>query len=225
MSHNYFVRITHPYANLEPLVHAWSLLCDRLAVYEHEGARTGKVHCHLLVVGSRVEKKQLRNVGTVSLQGKEVVCSLQGNAFCSFKPLDPSKDSIMHTLTYCAKGKYDPYYFKDFDWKDEICRAFNAWVQQEPPAYMKYQDCMKGIVKPTNRLEWARAQEGFGLQYTEDLYNEFVYRTIKGQVQSYCMKKYRAFTQACQAEVKMLICTIYFYHDYQLPSRLERVSF
>lgn len=225
MAHSYFVRITHSYEAIEPLVHAWALITDRLAVYEHVGDRTQKVHCHLLVVGSRVEKKQLRNIGTDAFKRKGANISIAGNGNCSFKPLDISYDSIFHTLTYMSKGKYDPSYNREFD-PITIAEAKAAWVEQLSPQEQVYQDFLKIYLKPASRLDWHKSNNDFGLHNrSEEDYNEFVYRVVKGQVQSFCMKRFKVFSQACCSQVKMLICTVYYYHDYTLPSRLERITF
>lgn len=223
MSFNYFVRITHSYEIAERLVHDWAMRCTRLCVYEHEGVKTGKVHIHVLVVGSNIEKKQLRN------RGAALGLDLKGNALCSFKVLDVSAPSIMHTLVYCSKGEYLPQYYKEFDYKTELRAAVDAWKEPEEvltQGQQRYNDFMKEFIPPSPYLEWVQSRGPCLLaESTNDEYKEFVLRVVKPQAQSFSMKKYKIFNQACKAETSMLLQTVYWYKQYQLPQRLERIAF
>lgn len=117
MSYDYFVRITHPYATLVPLVSDWALKCEKMAVYEHVGSATEKVHCHLVIIGSRIQKKQLRNIALL------YNIDLRGNEMCSFKIcISPEVP-----LIYMTKGSIDPSYIKG--WEPSEARLWKAkWV-------------------------------------------------------------------------------------------------
>jgi len=117
MPYDYFVRITHPYETLVPLVADWALKCEKMAVYEHVGSATEKVHCHLVIIGSRIQKKQLRNIALL------FNIDLKGNEMCSFKEcVTPDVP-----LIYMSKGNLDPKYLKG--WEPSEARAWKAkWV-------------------------------------------------------------------------------------------------
>ena len=121
--YDYFVRITHPYEELVRLVSAWALECTSLAVFEHLGKKTEKVHCHMVILGSRLQKKQLRNIG-------QQFAMLRGNEACSFKVC------ISHEvpLIYMTEGKNYAKYLKTFT-TEQIDIARSKWV--EPRSYVK----------------------------------------------------------------------------------------
>lgn len=68
--HNYFVRITRSYSDLSGLVLSWAARADKMVVYEHVGDATEKTHIHMVIIGSEVCKKQLKNlVGFMNFKG------------------------------------------------------------------------------------------------------------------------------------------------------------
>ena len=121
--YDYFVRITHPYAELVRLVATWALECSSLAVFEHVGSQTEKVHCHLVILGSRLQKKQLRNIG-------QQYAVLKGNEYCSFKECI----SWEVPLVYMTKGSLSASYLKTFT-LEQIDIARSKWVA--PRSYVK----------------------------------------------------------------------------------------
>lgn len=104
MPYDYFIRITHSYLSLAPLLGVWALQCEKLVAYEHVGTLTEKVHCHLVMLGSRIQKKQLRNLG-------QPMIDLKGNENCSFKECVSWEQPIV----YMTKGLLDAVYNKGFD--------------------------------------------------------------------------------------------------------------
>ena len=62
---HYAVRITHSYEVAKPIVHLWAMKCEKILAYEHLGERTGKIHIHLLLVNTSVDK-QLRNIAATT---------------------------------------------------------------------------------------------------------------------------------------------------------------
>lgn len=105
MPYDYFIRVTHAYEKLRSLLSLWSMRCERMAVYEHVGTQTEKVHCHILIMGSCVHKKQLRNIGATCV-------NLKGNEMCSFKDADSNWETA---CVYMTKGKLDPKQLKGFE--------------------------------------------------------------------------------------------------------------
>jgi len=102
---HYAVRITHSYDVAKSIVHLWAMKCEKLLAYEHLGERTGKIHIHLLLVNTSVDKKQLRNIAATTK------IPVSGNEWMSFKvaDLDPTY------ITYMSKGEIDPSYNKGFE--------------------------------------------------------------------------------------------------------------
>lgn len=102
---HYAVRITHSYEVAKPIVHLWAMKCEKLLAYEHLGERTGKIHIHLLLVNTSVDKKQLRNIAATTK------VPVSGNEWMSFKVADLEPTYI----TYMSKGEIDPCYNKGFE--------------------------------------------------------------------------------------------------------------
>ena len=75
---HYAVRITHSYEVAKPIVHLWAMKCEKILAYEHLGERTGKIHIHLLLVNTSVDK-QLRNIAATTK------IPVSGNEWMSFK--------------------------------------------------------------------------------------------------------------------------------------------
>lgn len=107
MTYDYFVRITHSYDKIASLVSLWACRSEKLVVYEHIGTETEKVHCHILILGSNTQKKQLRNIGATCVP-------LKGNELCSFKECVSWETPVV----YMSKGNLDPKYLKGFERSD-----------------------------------------------------------------------------------------------------------
>jgi len=195
----------------------WAPLCEQWAVYEHAGEKTGKIHCHILMVRCKIHKKQLRN--------RNCGINLMGNEHCSFKELDPAPDSLFQTLTYCSKGSIEPHEFFGFDLKDDIKRAMKAWVDNMPKAYMIYQQAFKHFsVKHFCVVHDEWKESGHGQVFDFDKYDDYVFKEVKKRVMDFSMGKFRAYNAACAAQVKMLIMTWYYYNtNYTYPKRLEKI--
>lgn len=106
MPYDFAVRITKPYEHMSRVISRWLLECDKMVVYQHEGERTGKVHIHLAIEGSRVCREQLRNIANDML-----VHPLKGQGDWSFKEWDRGDKYIV----YMTKGKHDPSFNKGFE--------------------------------------------------------------------------------------------------------------
>lgn len=105
MSYDYFVRITRSYSDLSGLVNIWSARADKVVVYEHTGDETEKIHIHMVIKGSDVHKKQLKNlVGYLNLKGNED---------WSFKNYQEG-----NAMIYMTKGKLEPKFIKGYTQED-----------------------------------------------------------------------------------------------------------
>lgn len=121
---DYCFRISHAYEAAQRIIAAWALRSDKLIVYEHVGGRTEKVHIHGLILGTSVDKKQLRNVAADTNS-----CPVSGQENLSFTTNDWDGDS--HYMTYMSKGKHDPKYLKGYT--DDEARVWKQkWVEPNP---------------------------------------------------------------------------------------------
>lgn len=126
--HSYFVRITRPYSDLSGMIALWAERCEKLVVYEHVGTKTEKVHIHVLIVNSQVEKKMLKTLGLSNGY------NLKGNQDWSWKI---RKDVNMTPMIYMTKGIYLPSFLKGYTmedaeewkslWKED--EKLNIWEQ------------------------------------------------------------------------------------------------
>jgi len=119
---NYCARLTYSYEDCSGVIHAWALRSDQVVVYEHVGNKTEKVHCHVLLTGTSVDKKQLRNVAA----GTRL--DVKGQERLAFSTNEWDGD---HTfITYMSKGKYDSKYTKGFT-AIELDEARKAWKEPD----------------------------------------------------------------------------------------------
>lgn len=114
---HYAVRITHSYEVATPIVHLWAMKCEKILAYEHIGSRTGKIHIHLLLVNTSVDKKQLRNIAATTK------IAVSGNEWMSFKAADLDTTYI----TYMSKGEISPSYNKGYT-DEELLLYKSKWV-------------------------------------------------------------------------------------------------
>lgn len=115
MLHSYACRITHGLEVVKHIVAVWSSECKRIVAFQHTD--TEKIHCHLLIIGSRIEKKQLRNLS------RNCGVDVKGNENMSFKLYDERKTY----LVYMTKGQFSPFYLQDFT-LEECEAAKKLWV-------------------------------------------------------------------------------------------------
>jgi len=124
MLHSYAVRITYGKEIVKHIISVWSTQCEKIVAFEHTDAK--KIHSHLLIIGSRICKKQLRNLA------RNCGVDVKGNANMSFKAYDENETYI----TYMTKGKFSPYYLQGFT-QDECEEAKKQWVPQAERNTMK----------------------------------------------------------------------------------------
>jgi len=104
MPNDYMVRITHSFQDASGVVALWAARADKMVVYEHIGEATEKIHVHLVIAGSSIDKKQLRNIAMAT------GLPLKGNEYCSFKKFDGNTIAMI----YCTKGKFNPSFIKGY---------------------------------------------------------------------------------------------------------------
>jgi hypothetical protein len=122
---HYAVRITHSYSVAQRIVAAWAPKCERMAVFEHKGDKTGKVHIHLALYATSVDKKQLRNIAATT------AIPVKGNENMAFEVWSGLEASYCY---YMTKGHIDASYLMKYT-TDDVKRWQEAWV--EPAKHVK----------------------------------------------------------------------------------------
>lgn len=212
MPHSYAVRITHAFDDMKPLIDIWSLRCDRMAVYEHVGERTNKVHIHLVIVDSEVCKEQLKNLA------KPINIELKGNKVCSFKPFDGNEKALI----YMTKGLYKYKYLKGYTEAD--AEAWKAkWEGEvghsQPKDVIAYEACFDEQYD----LSWLYHQRDHPNIYQSGCVpvsqNDYEYKFMKRQAHMYAFNAYRRIWNIQAANMyKMLVYTYVFRHDLVIPA-------
>lgn len=113
------VRIFASYADLQRLASSWALQSEKVAVYEHIGEKTAKVHCHFALLGCRVTTERLKQLA------RELGHTFSGNTGWSFKTWDGDTEYI----TYMTKGRFEPKYFTGYS-KEELDVLKAKWVDK-----------------------------------------------------------------------------------------------
>lgn len=164
---DYAVRLTHSYESCRVVVGLWAMRCEKVLVYEHIGSRTGKTHVHLALLGTNVDKKQLRNIAA------STKLPVTGNEWCSFKTWDKNSEYI----TYMSKGQIDPKYNKGYE-PAELEAFKSRWV--EPHQFIKkdttdnYLDKFDIYVFDNNCVQLGESMDFYKLKTTAKafVYNE-----------------------------------------------------
>lgn len=115
MLHSYACRITYGKEVVKHIAAIWALQCEKLIAFEHTDA--AKIHCHLLIINSRVKSKQMRNLS------RNCGVDVKGNANMSFKAYDENETY----LVYMTKGQFSPFYLLGFT-QDQCEDAKKLWV-------------------------------------------------------------------------------------------------
>lgn len=118
MKDNLFIRISHPWETVKMFIDKIEGKCNSVAVYQHDADEdVSRTHCHMVLKGIQVCRKQVLNIMKSSLQ-------MEGNADFAAKACDESQQPFI----YMSKGKLDPVFLKEYsaeqalDWK-------NLWVE------------------------------------------------------------------------------------------------
>lgn len=216
MPNDYFVRITHGYEALRSLCSVWAMECEKMVVYEHVGSQTEKVHCHMVILGSRIQKKQLRNLGS-----QYVV--LKGNEYCSFKECVSWETPV----TYMTKGQLDPKYYKGFT-EQELNDAKERWVEPSPEISRDravYQQCFPDKKRKGCFIERDTCDGDcinvvhFGTEWLADnpKCNVCTFKRIKLHARHYVFDKFKVWNMKSMNIYKMLVYTYCMEKNISLP--------
>lgn len=115
---SYAVRITHPQTTVQHIIATWATQCEKIVAFEHTDKP--KIHSHLLIINTRIGKKQLRNIAA------NCGVNVKGNENMSFKAYDQNT----RYLVYMSKGQFTPYYLQGFT-RDECDAAKALWVPNQ----------------------------------------------------------------------------------------------
>jgi len=199
---SYAVRITHPQTTVRHIIAAWSTQCEKLVAYEHTDAT--KIHSHLLILNSRVGKKQLRNIAA------NCGVNVKGNECMSFKSYNHNE----RYLTYMSKGQFTPYYLQGYT-QDECEQAKAQWVpnqSKENPQvrlYNRFEASLdllseefkryvegalamgetRGVISGNIKFEWIKSKaSSFAFNECDRIANHKYVNSYKMLVNTYCMR-------------------------------------
>lgn len=208
MSHSYAVRITYPYETIKPLMEIWAEKCEKMAIYEHTGERTNKVHIHLVIERCSVTKDQLKNYA------KPTPIVLKGNGNCSFKKFDGNEKAYV----YMAKGVLDPKFLKG--WTQEDAQRWKSlWVGEKGHSQRKenvvYDDCFDEIVYES-AWRYHQRDNPRGDQSINDYQFEF----IRKWAHTYTFNKMgRIWNIQAINLYKMLVYTFVYRNNIRIPEK------
>lgn len=212
MPNDYAVRITYAYEVIKPLIETWAERCEKLAVYEHVGERTNKVHIHMVIEGCEIGKEQLKNLA------KPTPINLKGNKQCSFKKYDGNQRAYV----YMAKGVLSPKLLKG--WTDlDADRWKKLWVgdlgHQNSKDVLAYEDCYDEL---TFEVAWRYYQRDHPLTYTPGenpiTKNDYEFNFIRTWARNYAFQKFnRVWNIQATNLYKMLVYTYVYRNNLVIP--------
>jgi len=170
MENCYAVRITHPYVTIHDeghdvprcsvrrLVAEWSTHVQRMVVYEHDDDGANRIHCHIMIEGSRISKKRLQQLaaGAVETTYRHFGTEGRAQSLMSFRSKD--YDGNIAGYAYVTKGKYDPKYIQG--WTAQEAQGWKeAWVapaehQKRTPWRVLLDEFMQWSNDKPNRLDF-----------------------------------------------------------------------
>lgn len=215
--YSYAVRITRSYSDLSGLVAKWAERCEYVAVYEHTGSTTNKVHIHLALQNVDCCSKQLRNL----VKGDIRLC---GNRDWSFKTWDCHESYCV----YMTKGIYDPKYLKKWN-EDNAERWKSLWMGKEPEvSYHEalYDECWGSLDQKDYDMEleeYSRQHAAYAKSpvtnepmYIDKPLTNFEFILWKSRQVALQKAKY-LWTNKCAMDYKFLVYTFLFRHNVRIP--------
>lgn len=211
MTNDYFIRITRSFSDVSGLVATWASRASQVAVYEHIGDKTEKTHIHLVVLGSEICSKQMKNlVGHYHLSG---------NKDWTFKDYDGDDMGMV----YMSKGKLDPKFLKGWTVQDA-----DLWKSQwvEPRERIDYNeelyDDVFGNIQ-TNEYEfkdYERRKPVYDTRLPTPIYDEkatmFEFILYRARMAAF-QKNKMLWSNKAMIDYKMLVYTYIFRHDIKIP--------
>lgn len=216
MLYDYFVRITHSYADASGVIRAWATRASKMVVYEHVGEATKKTHIHLLILGANVCSKQLRNIAAKYVD-------MKGNEMASFKAAD---DHFETALIYMTKGNLEPKYLQGYTvqdsdiWKSKwkVPAHYNAI--KETPSEKLYNSVFDDDNEVQINYEyWVK-------ELSVDTVNSYAKEGVSLRwiwLKQFCRNQafwhnHRIWNMKTQNDYKMLVLTYCFRNNISIPS-------
>lgn len=121
---SYFVRISRPYADLQPYYD--DIPCDKLAVYEHEADEdVSRTHVHYVVFGSKIKPDAMKT------RIKKIIGDIDKGDW-SFQSVQKDGKALDNgSITYMSKGHLPPKLCKGYT-IEEIQELTALWVEPTP---------------------------------------------------------------------------------------------
>jgi len=124
---NHAIRVSLPYADCSGIFRLWSDRCNTAMVVEHESDdEVKRTHCHLSLYGCLVKAEALKRMW------KDAPGA--GNAFWSFKPLEPwpVDNTIPTYIIYMLKGGHGAVKFLKNISPVLLSEAIERWETKSP---------------------------------------------------------------------------------------------
>lgn len=214
-TYNYCVRITRPYEVVKDIARVWAERCERVAVYEHVGKHTLKTHCHMVLGGSEVCKKQLKNllrIHNINTQG-----TLGGNKDWSFKEWDGDENAC----AYMTKGYIKYSYLKL--WNDQDHERWLTMWRGKPTQNAEqdiYDECFDDVVFLPAYVDWKRNQQPH--LDPKELFGEFKF--IREWVRLHVFNEYgRIWNLQAINRYKMLVYTYCYRNNVAIQNTKDGV--
>jgi len=182
---------------------------DSVIIYEHIGAKTEKVHVHMLLFD---DKDDLITAEAIKARVEFKALGLHGNEDLSFKTGYKAKgirykitrDTVPRYICYMAKGELEPMCVSQnsyWDWKFCLAQIDN-WT----------------VIEPT---EGEKTYDAF-IQYTKQNPHpptepETQYKWLQRISLKFCMERHKRATRAMFAERHMLFSTYLYYFHVVIP--------
>lgn len=214
---SYAVRITYDYKTFAPIIKLWAEKCEKVAVYEHVGEKTGKTHIHLALWRTSVDKKQLRNIAMKYLDVK-------GNERCSMKALETDWTLAIRYYVYMTKGKHDPSFLKEYtqeeadgwkaQWKaPELEGTLDFWdnMNKEFESY-----CKMPLFENSPYYNWLNNPNAVGEPPKDDRLELVIHQAYK-----YVWTKLKSSRPQFKAWVESCWRTYAHNHGISIPKKLD----
>lgn len=111
--------------SVRSIVAVWATHVQRMVVYEHNDDGANRVHCHIMIEGSRISKKRLQQLAGEVCHTTAHNPGHRKSSLMSFRTKE--YDGNIAGYAYVTKGKYDPKYIQG--WTAEEAQGWKeAWV-------------------------------------------------------------------------------------------------
>lgn len=202
---------------MEQLVRVWAERCQRVAVYEHSAQQAQRTHVHMVLSGSEVCKKQLKNL--LKIHNIDTQGTLGGNKDWSFKDWDGNENAC----SYMTKG-YIKYSFLK-SWTDEDHERWRSmWrgTARQSADQDRYDDCFNESLWEPAWYEYQRDPPTLRDATIEErrrfMFRDFYF--VRQYVRDWVFHEYgRIWNVQAINQYKMLVYSHCYRNNIQIPPK------